>query len=146
MECENCHSPTDRNKGFEVGDSKLLCPDCFADLGQKMFASSREVVGGADRKKQLRKWAREHSVELIPRETLRGICEEGVRKILTQQLEPEEAYGWMVNQLSYATGMAAERRVLQVIRGIQGALEGGIAEMEKETQENMRKLGELGGI
>lgn len=144
MECDNCPAEVDRQTGFELGKGKLLCSDCFAEMGQKMFATSREMVAG-DRKKILRRWAKEYSVEFVPRETLRGICEEGMRKILTRQLDPEDAYGWMVNQLSFATGMASERRVLQVLRGLQGALESGVAELEKETRDNMRKLADLGG-
>lgn len=126
-----------------MGEGRYLCADCFMTLGQKMFASSEATVSG-DKKKLLRKWAKEHSAEIVDRDVLREIVETGCRKMFLQKMDPEVAYGHMVNRLAFATGMAAERRTLQVLEALHGTLDNGIADLVKEVRENMRKLHDLG--
>lgn len=109
-----------------------------------MFASSQSAVAG-ERTKLLRKWAKEEYADVVPRDVLRDAVENGVRKILTGG-DPETAYGETVARIQLMTATMVERVRIEVVRGLRVAIEEGLAQLENEARENLRKLHDLGGV
>jgi hypothetical protein len=142
MECAECHAPTDRERGWDVGDGKLLCMACFRAMGQKALAVSEDVVAG-DRKKILRRWAKEEYAESVPREIISPILEEVIRRVLTQE-DPRVAMGNGTTRVQLVTAMQVEQAKVEVVRGLRTAVMKGLDDLEHEARENMRKLRSLG--
>jgi hypothetical protein len=142
VNCAECGLAGERKDFFEVGD-KAFCRDCFAELGQRMLSRSQAVATG-QMKETLKKKIKEELAGIIPRDLLRQLFETGLRKILLGKEDPEDVYGWMVNQTEALCGPPLQRYRLKMLQTFRQAMEEALDREEEDARDALRKYIEFG--
>lgn len=143
--CDGCQAEVTRENSFEVSDGKLLCVDCFTELGQKMMSSGQALVTGKN-KEVLRRKIKEEMAGIIPRELLRDLFETGIRKILIGKEEPEDVYGWLVNQTEAMCGPALQRYRIKMLGALRTAMDDSLEKEEQEARADLKKYIDFGAV
>lgn len=136
MKCSECKEDTTPQASIAAGDGSVVCIDCVVDMGTKL--RTQQVSG--EQLKRAKKLAREELGDLVPREAVRDIVEEGVRKILLKTMDPDVAYGWITNQVVVMFVLAYLRDKLKMLAAFRAANDEGIAELEKEVRGQLEKI------
>lgn len=142
---EDCGVELDRKDAFAVDEAKgvYLCLDCFSAMGQRMLSSSQAVVSG-EKKKRLKKLVQEEMTDIIPREEVKLLVAEQLRRVLLKNVEPEDAYGTIANQVVALCGPAVIRYRIKMVRALRQSVETALDKEEEEARADLQKYIDLG--
>jgi len=130
--CAGCSEETERDKAFEMGEGRLLCPKCFVERAQ-----SKKSLTGEDRRR-LKEAVKQELAGLLPRDRIRDILEECYTNILKGS-DLDEEVGRATNEIERVAGLALCKELLSMLGGISKALE----DEDAEVREKIRRIGSL---
>jgi hypothetical protein len=131
--CDTCLKELKREEALEVGD-KSYCAGCFCKVAEPFRGNLTP-----EQRRQLKAMVEQEMEGVLPLGVLRDVIADGLHRILSKKVDPEDELNHLVNRIEQICGLSMCREVLNVI----GAIKTSMDQQEDELRDKIRKLGKL---